>query len=139
MRYQDRLMHGPTEGMGGYLDPPNYPTHTYSVHSGPKANPHSIMSLPSAAQADYLDPVIRAQAQALIDAWHANRPTLDSEQVQVWIANRQRHWASCWYSATPDAYGCHAGSPYWKGAPRAEDAQDYATYHIQKFYPEYQP
>lgn len=141
-RYDDYLR-GPAkgEGMGGYLDPPEYPTHLYSVGSGRRSNPHSLSSLPSIVRGDaeYVNPKIRAQAKALLDAWHANPPAITRSDVQAWIADCYRHWASCWYSEVPDDYGCHTASAHSKHPPRSADALDYALYHIRTFYPTYTP
>lgn len=61
MQYDDHMRHGENEGMGGYLDPPGYPTHTYSVSSGSKTNPHSFSSIAGIADCEYIDPKIRQQ------------------------------------------------------------------------------
>jgi hypothetical protein len=130
------------EGIGGFLDPPDYPTHFFSVWGGPKRNPRSMESLESAVRSTYVDAEVREKAQALLDAWHENRPALDSEPVRAWIRDCMRHWRGCWYVETPGEYSSHCASAYGKRADGTHygkmpfDATPYALHHVQKFYPE---
>jgi len=107
-----RIVEG--RGMGGFMDPPGYPTHTFHVETDLGRRPHNRGSMSVTAAAEErgsVDPTTRKEAQELLDKWDRNRPSLDSPKVQAWIAEVIRHFGNT----------------------------GRAVEQIQKFYPEYEP
>jgi hypothetical protein len=104
-----RIVRG--RGMGGYMDPPGYPTHTFHVETDLGRRPHNrgSVSLEAAQRDRSIDATTRKEASDLLDDWDRDRPPLDSPKVRAWIAEVLRHFG-----------------------------KDRGVERIQKFYPEYE-
>lgn len=131
-------------GMGGFLDPPGYPTHTHSVYgslNGRRVD--DMMCLSSAAEAEYIPEDIRSKAQALLDGWQP--PALESPEVQSWITQVMAHLASMYRAVDVPEPECWHG---WRMrvirvdplSPEAPPISEHAGVHlIRRFYPQWSP
>ena len=133
-------------GMGGFLDPPDYPTHSFHIQTdlGRRIQHRGSMSLESAEGTDsaWLDPTTRKEARELLNKWKSSRPPLSSPKVQKWISEVLGYMRSGYRN--PNV----AGSAQWNASNLIFDAarspvanaDDHAGVRlIRKFYPEYIP
>jgi hypothetical protein len=124
-------------GMGGFLDPPSYPTHTMSLatYYGRRREPDGLQSLESAAVADYLPAAIRAEARRKLDAWE--RPPFDAPEIQLWAGDVMRYFRGCYRGEGEEPECWHVDKlRIGKGG----EPGDHAGVHlIRKFYPETDP
>lgn len=92
------------------------------------------MALTSAAEYDWTDAGVRAEAKRILDEW--DRPSLDSPEIGDWIAQVLGYFRRC-----------YRGPEGWNAADLTIDDRDpmtsidtHAGVHlIRKFYPEYDP
>lgn len=68
------------EGMGGFLDPPGYPTHNWSVKS--VYGDTFSMSLESASESEWLNEEVRNEAKRLLRTW---KPARNSSRTIDWM------------------------------------------------------
>lgn len=61
------------EGIGGFLNPPTHPEHTFSMQTDLRRRPENrgSMCLSAAAACEWLDSAARNQAAKLLDEWRA--------------------------------------------------------------------
>lgn len=138
---------GEREGCGGFLDAPGYPTHTHSIVSYRGSKPRDFESISSLRYdlEDWIPADIRAQAKALLDAWHANPPSIDSAEVQDWIHQVLGYFRNCWRGKGPEPECWHANKLEIVSGPLMDGVQVYAiekhagVHMIRKFYPEFTP
>lgn len=123
---------------GCFLDPPGYPTYTYSVETD--LNRHrdhrGWMALTSAASEGWVHTTVRLQAMQLITHWHLHRPHLHSAPVQNWIHRVLGYFRNCY-----DPEATKQASLY---TIDHRDPMKYADIHagvrfIRRFYPEFVP
>lgn len=130
------------EGMGGFLNPPEHPEHTFSVETDLRRKPENrgMMSLSAAVDSDWLDPVTRVKAYRLLQAWRESRINLHMSDVREWIHQVLGYFRNC--------YKGQAGDQEWyAGELRISADTDpilsadlHAGVHlIRKYYPEYTP
>lgn len=123
------------EGMGGFGDPPDYPTHTTSVRWDLRRKyDYSSASIEYAADpANGFPAAIQAEAARRIKAWHDDRPALRSYRVQLWILRTFAHFHNC---VEIDGAAKVVG---YDGvtAENSADRQPFAEYFIKRFYPEF--
>lgn len=98
-------------GMGGYLNPPGHPAHTFHVETDLERRAHNrgSMSLEAAEKDRSIDPTTRKEVQELLERWESTRPSMDTPKVRTWIAEVLRHFGNT----------------------------DRGVEWVQKFYPEY--
>lgn len=86
------------EGVGGFLNPPTHPEHTYSVETD--LNRHrdnrGSMALSSAIASDYVDESAKQQAKNLLAEWEANKPALSEWECQLWIKRVMGYFRNCY-------------------------------------------
>lgn len=125
-------------GMGGFLNPPMHPEHSFSIQS--TYGDTFCMPLSSAAESDWLDPKARGIAKRLLAEWR--KPALDSEAVQDWIAIVLGYFKGCYVGQNSK------GEPSWNASDLRIDstvdpvlnADLHAGVHlIRKYYPEFVP
>src|SRR5512135_3790184 len=132
-------------GSGDFLDPPWYPTHTYSVETDLRRRPgnRGSMSLSYAAEeAPWLDEDTRKEARALLDKWKKDRPSLTSAKVQDWIHQVLGYFKGGYRNpAKEGATQWHASNLIFdQERDPVADADDHAGVHlIRKFYPDFVP
>ncbi len=130
-------------GQGGFLDPPEYPSHEYHVQTDLRRRPENrgSMSLDyAAAEAPWLDPETKREAKALIDKWKKSRPPLDSTKVQDWIHQVLGYFKNAYRKLDGGAQEWHVSNLVFDDRDPVENADDHAGVHlIRKFYPEFTP
>ena len=131
-------------GMGGFLDPPEYPSHSFHIETDLGRRPHNrgSMSLEAAEGAARLDPTTRKEVRELLNKWKSSRPPLDSPKVRKWVSQVLGYMRNGYRN--PDV----VGSAQWNASNLIFDttrdpvrnADDHAGVRvIRKFYPEYMP
>jgi len=129
------------EGMGGFLNPPTHPEHSYSVETDLRRRPENrgSMSLETAVTSEWLDVGTRAAAKRLLTSWE--RPPLESAEVQEWIHQVLGYFKGCYC-------GPQDGEDKWNasnvrimpGADPVLNADIHNGVHlIRKYYPEFKP
>lgn len=125
-------------GMGGFLNPPTHPEHSFSVSSS--YGDTFSMSLTAAAKTDWLNSATKAAARHLLKTWKA--PAIESTEVQDWIAHVLGYFKSCYSGSDSD------GNISWNASdlrilPDADpvlNADIHAGVHlIRGYYPEFTP
>jgi hypothetical protein len=127
--------------MGGFLNPPTHPEHTWSIRS---LHGYTFsLNLTAAVEADWLDAGSRAAARRKLASW--KRPELS--EVQDWIKQVLAYFRHC-YGANPNSYWTIMPVLKWnasdlivdKEADELENADIHAGVHlIRQYYPEYVP
>jgi hypothetical protein len=127
-------------GMGGFLNPPGHPEHNYSVEVGRRNNPHSIMSLTVATEANWLNDATRSNARGLLESW---KPLpIGHPQVAAWIRNVLGYYRNCYRNPNLPEPQCWYGSDVLIDRDRnpLETPEDHCGVHfIRKYYPGYWP
>lgn len=128
------------DGMGGFLNPPTHPEHILHVQTDLRRRPEnrSSMSLSAAAECAWLDPATRRSARAKLDAWDANKPTLDAPESQEWIRQVLGYFRNCYRGVGDEPECWHAGNLRITEEPRPAD-EHAGVRLIRKYYPDYQP
>lgn len=131
-------------GMGGFLDPPGYPTHDWSVQTDLRRRPENrgLMSIDSATKAEWLDGATRSHARRLVEQWRASRPPLSSPQVRDWVHQVLGYFGSMYRNpAVPEDRQFNVSEMI--SNPRLDPvrhADDHAGVHfVREFYPEFSP
>jgi hypothetical protein len=124
------------EGVGGFLNPPTHPEHSYSVHSS--YGDTFSMSLTSAAEASWLNPATRGAAKGKLKAW---KPLpIEHPDVQDWIYRVMGYFKGCY------AWPSDNGDINWNADKLDIDTikdpvllqDNHAGVHlIRKYYPEF--
>ena len=126
-------------GMGGFLNPPTHPEHSYHVEFGltrKKENKGSC-SLSSAVENEWLNDDIRNKAKDLLNNWQA--PDINSEDVKKWIFEVLGYFNNC-YSKDGITRNVNDGLEVIKGNPfKVGIDKHLGVMLIREFYPEYQP
>lgn len=125
-------------GMGGFLNPPTRPEHSYSVRS--LRGDTFCMSLTAAVSDKWLDEKTRKQAGELLSRWIA--PDINSPKIQAWIRQVLGYFAGCYVGQDK------VGNPSWnvsdlrisKETNPTLNADTHAGVHfIRKYYPNFIP
>jgi hypothetical protein len=130
------------EGMGGFLCPPGHPAHTFSVFEGPRNNPRSMTSLEGTIGAEWFSEKVRAEAKALLDGWAAEKPAIDSPEVQEWILQVLGYFRGCYRNPGIDGLRQWAASDLIINSDRnpLEYLDDHAGVRlIRQYYPGFAP
>jgi hypothetical protein len=121
-------------GMGGFLDPPTYPTHAQSVHS--VYDDTFSCSLPSAASSEWLDRETATEAARIIANWQ--KPPIDSPEIRDWIEQVLGYFANSYSldgkTRNIDKSETKKGNPFKIGVNR-----HLGVMLIRRFYPDYTP
>jgi hypothetical protein len=131
------------EGLGGFLDPPTYPTHTKSVEFDLRRRRENrgYMSLSSAVESEWLDDAVRAFAKQILDDWV--RPPIESPKIQDWIRQVLGYFKNCWKGegSEPQCWQVSNLVTLEKDyLPGRIGLLDHAGVHlIRKFYPDFLP
>lgn len=132
-----------SSGQGGFLDPPEYPTHTHHVQTDLRRRPENrgSMSLAYAAEdAPWLDPDTKRQAKALLDKWKSNRPALDSQKVQDWIHQVLGYFKNAYAKTFEGPQRWNVSNLVYDDRDPVVNADLHAGVHlIRKYYPEFVP
>jgi hypothetical protein len=128
-------------GMGGFLNPPAHPEHTFSVEVDLRRRPENRggMSLSCAAECAHLDLSTRRAARTMLAAW--SRPAIDSLEVKAWISQVLGYFACCYQNTAAGDECWNAGKLLIDTTRNPLDTPDqHAGVHlIRRYYPEYQP
>ncbi len=129
-------------GMGGFLNPPAHPEHSFSVEVDLRRRPENRggMSLSCAAECAHLDLATRRAARTVLAGW--SKPALNSPEVKAWISQVLGYFAHCFQNPS-------AGDQCWDAGklliskdrnPLDGNGDYHAGVHlIRRYYPEYQP
>ncbi len=84
------------EGMGGFLNPPTHPEHTFCVEVYLRRRPENrgSMSLSAALKCDWLNDFAKERVRAILDSWQP--PELESPAIQDWIRNVLGYFRGCY-------------------------------------------
>lgn len=130
-------------GMGGFLDPPDYPTHRCWVASEIRRRPENWdgTSLHQAAEEEWLPESVRAEAAALLAFWHADPPPLDSEPVRSWVLQVLGYFKGCFRGPQSGDEAWHvANLSIEKDTDPVLNADIHAGVRlIRRFYPSFTP
>lgn len=131
-------------GAGGFLDPPEYPTHEYHVQTDLRRRPENRGSMAltyAVEEAPWLDPETKREAKALIDKWKTSRPALNSQKVQDWIHQVLGYFKNSYRNPSAGAQQWHASKLVFDDErDPVQNADDHAGVHlIRKFYPDFSP
>jgi hypothetical protein len=131
-------------GVGDFLDPPEYPTHEYHVQTDLRRRPENRggMALTYAVEeAPWLDPETKREAKALIDKWKTSRPALNSQKVQDWIYQVLGYFKNSYRNPSAGAQQWHASKLVFDDTrDPVQNADDHAGVHlIRKCYPDFSP
>jgi len=127
-------------GMGGFLNPPLHPEHSWSLASGDGGG----MSLSSAIGCEWLSESSKKQARVLLDKWeHIDKLPISDARVQDWIYHILGYFCDCY--AKPDNEGA---KDRWDIDQLDMDSQvnpmtkidlHAGVHFIRKYYPDYCP
>lgn len=127
-------------GMGGFLNPPGHPKHSFHVETDLRRRPdnRTHVCLSSAADCKWLSRETRHAARRLLNQWRRQRPELNDPIVQDWICHVLGYFRSCYVRPYCD-----------RSADRlliSRDLDPLANSHmhagvafIRDFYPEFHP
>lgn len=123
---------GKKQGCGGFLNPPTHPEHTNSV-----VGRDFIISLSTAAKADWLADDVREKAAKLLTDWENNKPAIDME----WVRQVLAYFNGC-YRGEGDEGVCWQASNLridMKIDPLYNADVHAGVHWIRSFYPDYHP
>lgn len=128
-------------GMGGFLNPPTHPEHSYSVMFDlkRKRENRSSCSLSAALENDWLCDEVRLEAAKLLKEWKS--PDINSPEVKDWISKVLGYFNDCYSkdgkgrNVNSDLEILHNADPF---------TNDLANRHlgvmmIREYYPKYVP
>jgi hypothetical protein len=121
-------------GMGGFLNPPTHPEHTFSVHS--TDGDTFSMSLSSAAAAEWLEPRVKARAKGILKRW--TPLPLEDQQVKDWIYQVLGYFSGC-YRGEDGSWNASDLKIDKTLDPIANADKHAGVNCIRKYYPEYVP
>jgi hypothetical protein len=133
------------EGMGGFLNPPGHPEHSYSVETDlhRPANDRSAMSLSAAVDCEWLDDATRQAARDILARWRENdRLCLGLPEVKDWIQQVLGYFKGCYSNPEidgPEAWHADKLQINAKANPMAFSYCHAGVHLIRKYYPEYEP
>src|SRR5688500_14346991 len=78
------------EGMGGFLNPPSHPEHTYSIREYRGGRETGSYSLSSALECEYLPYEVRNVARRILNDWQAGTPD------ESWLASVYNYFRHCY-------------------------------------------
>ena len=127
-------------GMGGFLNPPSHPEHTYSIQEFRGGHECGSYSLSAAASEMYLPAQVRGTAKGVLKRWKAGTP--DS----AWVHSVYNYFRHC-YSKDGVSTNVNNGSTitfgkFWGNAEQEADMPP--THHlgylyVKSFYPDHEP
>jgi hypothetical protein len=130
-------------GMGGFLNPPGHPEHTSHVETDLERRPDNrgALSLSAAVDCEWIVPGIRNEAKRKLDEWSANRPALDSVEVQAWVRQVLGYFKGCYGDPNKN------GDIRWNASELIIDKRDplsntddhAGVRAIRQYYPEFTP
>jgi hypothetical protein len=129
------------EGMGGFLNPPNHPEHTYSIQEFRGGHEVGSYSLTSAARDEYLPALVRGTAKGALKRWQAGE--IDIE----WMASVYNYFRHC-YSRdginrnVNDKNATVTYGKFWDNAEQEQyenPAHHLGYLYVKQYYPEHQP
>lgn len=129
-------------GMGGFLNPPTHPEHHLHVETDLRRRKDNRggMSLSAAAECDYIDPRVRAEAKRRLAKWEA--PPSDDPAIVDWRHQVLGYFRGMYRKpATPHPYEWHVAN---LASDPERDPIEHAdahagVHHIRRFYPDYVP
>lgn len=127
-------------GMGGFLNPPTHPEHTFSViERNSRGAESGCMSLTAAVEASYLPDSIRQRAVGILKEWQA--PAIESPEIQEWVLQVLGYFRGCYRNPAAGAEEWHAGKLIISQSRDPLEAPgDHAGVHlIRQYYPEFTP
>ena len=129
-----------TPGMGGFLNPPGHPKHSFHVAWGKSSRDDGACSLTHAVGdgARYLPEAIVEKARALLYEWEQEKGDPEPD----WVHKMLGYFRNCYRNPT------WQGDEQWHGDKVIIDssrdpivsADDHAgVHHIRSFYPDFMP
>jgi aryl-phospho-beta-D-glucosidase BglC (GH1 family) len=121
------------DGMGGFLNPPNHPEHTYSIQEFRGGHECGSYSLGSAAESDWMPGAVRGTAKGVLKRWKIGEPD------ESWLASVYNYFRHCYRreDGTEVTYG-----NFWGNAEQeqSENPLNHRAYQfVKQFYPDHQP
>lgn len=132
-------------GVGCFLDPPNYPTHSAHVQTdrNRRKENRGMVSLTYAAECAWISADTRGRAAGMIKRWHANPPAIDSEFVRRWVSQVLGYFRNCYIGAGGSRNVAFAD---WSDLvidserdPMADPGSHAGVAFIRDFYPDFTP
>lgn len=127
-------------GMGGFLNPPDHPEHSYSIEGCRGGHVVEMMSLSSCLD-DYYRGGVRGAVKAKLKQWEQNRPAVPPHE---WVVKVYKYFRHC-YSKDGINRGVDDCVTYGKFWDNAEQEQNENPYHhlgfmfVKSFYPVHEP
>ena len=139
VRRDDRVVEG--QGMGGFLEPPGHPEHTYHVETELRRAPANRggVSLGGALEYSYISPESRAEAKRLLEGYKP--PPIKSAAAKAWIQQILGYYRGMYRN--PNVSGerqWHVSDMQVRDWDPMEHIEDHAGVRfIRRFYPKYRP
>lgn len=129
------------EGMGGFLNPPTHPEHSYSIVEYRGGHECGSYSLSAAASEDWLPGSVKGTAKGILKRWQAGTP--DS----AWVQSVYNYFRHCYSVDGIETNVNHEGKTitfgkFWDNADLEKDMPP--THHlgymfVKKYYPDHEP
>lgn len=127
-------------GMGGFLNPPGHPEHTFSVEIDLRRGKENrgTMSLSYAVDCECLDQETRRSARWLLNQWKKEQPAIQDPAIQDWICNVLGYFRGCYVAPFKSAAVSELIIDP-KRNPLANCHAHAGVCYIRRFYPEFHP
>ena len=116
-------------GMGGFLNPPTHPEHSYRVQGK-----GFCMSITVAVQDSMLEECVRARARMLLENWV--KPPLKHPEIQDWIYQVLGYFRNCY---SKDGAGRNLCKDMVVSEQPLDENRHLGVMHIRNWYPSYVP
>lgn len=128
------------EGMGGYLNPPGHPEHTYSIQGFRGGHEVRGISLREALDDEYAGS-IRGAAKNLLNKWSKGRPAAPPEE---WVKQVYIYFQHCYSKngTNRSETDCITYGKFWGNAEQEKDANPYfhlGFLFVNEFFPAHGP
>ena len=129
-----------SDGMGGFLNPPGHPEHTFSVETDlrRRKEDRGRMSLSCAADCKWLNRETRHSARRLLNQWKKEKPAVSDPAIQDWICRVLGYFRNCYVAPFK---GTNADQLIIdsKRNPLANCHAHAGVCYVRRFYPEFHP
>jgi hypothetical protein len=126
------------DGMGGFLNPPGHPVHTYSILEFRGGHYTGSIDLSYAAICEYLPLRVRLRAKNILKHWQAG--IIDEN----WVASVYNYFRHCYSKdgISRDVNNCITYGRFWDNADQEqnENPRHHLGYmYVKQFYPDHEP
>lgn len=127
-----------SEGMGGFLNPPNHPEHDYSIIECWGGQEVGSMPLSYASTCDYLPGAVRGTAKGILKRWNPQEPD------PAWLDSVYNYFRHCYSidGINRDTSHCITYGKFWGNAEQEQNddpTHSLAYLHVKEFYPNHTP